>query len=568
MSSVAVVVPFISLMADPSAIESNNILKISYKLSGIESTETFLFVTGIFVLAALIGSIAFRATTHLVITRFTSMRSYSLSSRLVSRYLQQPYEWFLNRHSAELGKTILTEVDQFIRGGLVPLSLVISGIATAFFMVLVLIWVDPLLAISSATILGGAYLLIYLGLQSKLSILGQQRFKSHSMKHQIVLEAFSAIKEIKISGLEDTFFRRYQVPAKNCARAEAIHTLANSMPRYLFEMLAFGGMLAIALYLFKTSGNLQSALPKLALYGLAGYRLLPVLQQIYQGTTLLRYSEPAVNNICKDLSENFCANSSNIACKEPLELRTSIELRNVSYCYPSASRDSLSTINLNIPAFTTIGFVGPTGSGKTTIIDIILGLLRPTSGQLLVDGNVIGMQNVRSWQKLIGYVPQQINLVDDTIAANIAFGIPTENVCMDSVIAAARVADLYDFVNQECPDSWKTRIGEKGVRMSGGQKQRIGIARAIYHQPSMLVLDEATSALDNLTEESVMKAICHLKRKMTIVLIAHRLATVRNCDLIVMLDAGKLRSHGTYDHLYERDEMFRAFASGLSTNVR
>lgn len=567
MLGVAAVVPFISLLADPTVVQTNQYLKAAYDWTGFGNPDRFLFLAGLLLLLILLGSIAFRAFVQYAITRFTSMRSFSISSRLVGRYLTQPYEWFLNRNSADLGKTILTEVDQMIRQAMMPLANLISGIVTAVFILGLLFWADPKLSISVALILGTAYVLIYSGLRPTLTRLGQERVANNRMKYQVVSEAFGGIKEIKVGGLETIFFRRFQGPARNYARSEAIAGLAASLPRYLLEGIAFGGMLSIALYLMSSKGNLAAALPILALYALAGYRLMPILQQVYGSAVQIRYAAGAVDNLYDDFQNHpaQAANSSgetsrsNIA-NSPVSLTDKIELDQVSYRYPTGSKNSLNQLSLTIPANHTVGFVGPTGSGKTTTVDLILGLLMPSSGQLRVDGRPITAGNVGQWQRSIGYVPQQIYLADDTVAGNIAFGIPEREIDLEAVRLAARIANLDEFVSKELPQGYATMIGERGIRLSGGQRQRIGIARALYHRPSVLVMDEATSALDNLTEEGVMQAIEELNRQMTIILIAHRLTTVKKCDTIFLLEAGCLVGQGSYEELVGSNERFRAMS--------
>lgn len=564
MVGVASVVPFISILADPTIVDSNPLLNSAYRYSGLESADNFLFLAGLCVLVLLVGSIGFRAFTNYVIVRFTSMRSFSLGSRLVSCYLRQPYDWFLNRNSSDLGKTILTEVDQVIRGALLPLANFIAGIVSTLFILSLLVWTDPILAISVATVLITAYVLIYYLLRPKLRRVGQERVKSNRLKYQIVSEAFGGIKEIKLAGLEETFFRRYQGPARDFARAEAMNNLASSMPRFLLESIAFGGMLAIALYLMKTSGNLATALPSLALYAIAGYRLIPVMQQVYQSAVSLRYSSAAVDNLYHDFFENLPRPKKLNASDKHIELNEKIELRNVSFKYPLASQVALSDVNLLIPASSKVAFVGQTGSGKTTTVDIILGLLHPTDGQLLVDGELVAETNVRSWQRLIGYVPQQIYLADDTIASNIAFGVEKNEIDCNAVVESAKIANLHHFIVNEISDGYETLIGERGVRLSGGQRQRIGIARALYHKPRVLVLDEATSALDNLTEELVIEAIGKLNKEMTIVFIAHRLSTVKACDTIFLLDKGRLVASGSYKELFDNNLQFRTLATTIT----
>ena len=300
------------------------------------------------------------------------------------------------------------------------------------------------------------------------------------------------------------------------------------------------------------SGSFSNALPIISLYAFAGYRLLPALQQFYVATTQLTFVAPSIDKLHEDIK----------SLKPPIEIQDkgyllfekSIKLKNVNYSYPNASRSAIKEINLSIPAKSTVGFIGATGSGKTTTVDIILGLLEVQKGSLEVDGQIISKQNVRSWQRSIGYVPQHIYLADDTVAANIAFGIELKDINQELVVKAAKIANLHSFIIDELPLQYQTTIGERGVRLSGGQRQRIGIARALYHNPKVLILDEATSALDNETELAVMEAVNNLSKTITIILIAHRLNTVKICDFIFKLDKGRLVGQGSYEDIIKKNK--------------
>jgi ABC-type branched-subunit amino acid transport system ATPase component len=326
------------------------------------------------------------------------------------------------------------------------------------------------------------------------------------------------------------------------------------------EGIAFGGMLLVVLYLMGQDGGFASALPVMALYAFAGFRLLPALQQIYVSSTQLRFAGPALDALHGDLKKlgNFNLQTLPIL---PMRFTQSIELAHINYTYPNACKPALKDISLYIPANSTIGLVGSTGSGKTTAIDLILGLLEAQSGSLSIDGKDIDFNNRRQWQKSIGYVPQEIYLSDDTIASNIAFGINNKEIDMVAVERAATIANLHHFVIKDLPLGYQTNVGERGVRLSGGQRQRIGIARALYNSPQVLILDEATSALDNLTEHAVMEAVNNLNHEITIILIAHRLSTVRQCDQIFLLDTGVVSAKGTFDELISQNDQFRSMAA-------
>ena len=314
-----------------------------------------------------------------------------------------------------------------------------------------------------------------------------------------------------------------------------------------------------ALVLERGDVSFNSAIPILSLYVFACYRLMPALQQIYTSFTKLTFVGPSLDQLHNNFKNLKPFNHSQD--KNKLSFNKKIILKNIFFNYPNTSRTALKNINLSIPAKSTVGLIGPTGSGKTTTVDIILGLLEAQKGTLEVDEQVITKYNSRDWRRSIGYVPQYIYLADDSVAVNIAFGVEPNNIDYAAVEKAAKIANLHEFVMDELPKQYQTKIGERGVRLSGGQRQRIGIARALYHNPKVLILDEATSALDNQTEKAVMDAISNLSKNITIILIAHRLNTVKKCDKIYLLEKGELKSQGTFEELINIDENFLTTAN-------
>ena len=307
----------------------------------------------------------------------------------------------------------------------------------------------------------------------------------------------------------------------------------------------------------RESDNFTSTLPILSLYVFAGYRLMPALQQLYRSLTSLRYVNPVLNSLDKDRISKI----SNEISKNKLKFEKYISLENISYRYPKSYKSNLKNISIKIPIKNTVGLIGTTGSGKTTLVDLILGLLEPHEGVLKIDNTIINSKNLNSWQKNIGYVPQQIFLTDQSISANIAFGVDSNLIDHEAVKYASKIANLHNFVINELKEEYDTMIGERGIRLSGGQRQRIGIARALYHKPKVLVLDEATNALDNLTEKAVMEAVYNLSNKITIILIAHRLSTIKKCDQIFLMDQGKIIASGDYNELSKFNKEFNKFIS-------
>ena len=567
MLGVASILPFIAVISNPSLVESNRLLSWSFQTSmtfGVDSVDKFLFFLGVAVFALLVFSLMFKALTTYAQTRFALMREYSIGKRLVEGYLHQPYSWFLNRHSADLGKNILSEVGGVIHGGMIPLMSLMAQTAIALALLILLLLVDPVLAVSVGLVLAVAYGSILVLMSGLLGKLGQASLRSNQERFTAVSEAFGAAKEVKAGGLEHVFVQRFAQPAATYAKGQSTVKVIAQIPRYALEAIAFGGMLLVILYLMTQSGSFSAALPIIALYAFAGYRLMPALQQIYGSLAQLKFVGPALSALHADLTGLGVVDTKNEPI-EPMTLKSFIELKSVVYAYPSAKSPALKGINLVIPAQRTVAFVGSTGSGKTTTVDLILGLLEAQSGMLCIDGQVVDASNRRQWQKNIGYVPQQIYLADDTVSANIAFGTDPCSVDQLAVERAAKIANLHDFVIDNLPQGYKTTVGERGVRLSGGQRQRIGIARALYHSPDVLILDEATSALDNLTEQAVMEAVHKLSHSITIILIAHRLSTVRECDEIFLLEGGVVKAKGAFDELLSSSDQFRAMAKNHQT---
>jgi len=555
---VASLLPFMAVLTNPSIIETNLILNTMFQFSkifGVENSQQFIFVLGILVFLLLVFSLTFKALTTYIQMRFVLMREYSIGRRLVKGYLHQPYSWFLGRHSADLGKTILSEVGQVIGLGLGQMMELIAKGVVAIALITLLIIVDPKLAFIVGLSLAGIYLFIFYFIRGYLRRIGNKRLKNNQLRFTAVSEAFGAAKEVKVGGLEQTYIKSFSDSAKIFAQSQASSQVVSQLPRFILEAIAFGGILLITLYIMALTGSFNSALPVISLYVFAGYRLMPALQQIYSSFTQLTFVGPSLDKLTSDIKNLKPFNENQD--KGVLSLNKAITLKNIHYEYPNASRTALKNINLSILAKSTVGIVGATGSGKTTTVDIILGLLEPQKGALEVDGKVITQHNSRSWQRSIGYVPQHIYLSDDTIAANIAFGVEPHDINLVAVEKAAKIANLHNFLIDELPEQYQTTIGERGVRLSGGQRQRIGIARALYYNPNILILDEATSALDSQTEKAVMDAVNNLRKDITIIIIAHRLATIKKCDKIFLLEKGHIKNEGTFEELKNINENFR-----------
>ena len=552
-AGVASILPFIAVLSNPILIETNVVLNNVYQFSkifGVENNQQFSFFLGLLVLSLLLISLIARVVTVYAQVRFAEMRHYSISKRLVEGYLRQPYYWFLNQNSADLGKNILSEVSQIIGAGF---SQLLEGVAKAAIIVtiiILLIIVDPKLAFIVGSTISAAYGLIFYFLKKNIILIGKERLKHNGLRFKVINEAFSALKEVKLGGLEQSYIKRFANSAEIYAKTSTRANVITQLPRYFLEAIIFGGILIILLYLMMKTGNFNNSLPIISLYVFAGYRLMPALQQVYASLTQLNFVKASIDKVYDDIKnlEPFEQNQD----EGILLINKSITLKNIYYNYPNSSLTVLKDINLSIPAKSTVGLIGTTGCGKTTTIDIILGLLEPQKGTLEVDGQVITKKNLRSWQRSIGYVPQSIYLTDDTIAANIAIGQDPKDFNYENIQKSAKIANLHEFIMDELSGQYESMIGENGVKLSGGQRQRLGIARALYHNPEVLILDEATSALDNETEKAVMEAVNNLDKDVTIIIIAHSLNTVQNCDIVFKLEKGQLIKKEKFSEIMDK----------------
>ncbi len=558
IAGLASIVPFMAILSDPNVIEDNSQLNMVYQVSrdfGIENEKQFLFLSGLVVFLLLVVSLITKALATYLQVNFSSTAKFNLEKRLVTSYLSQSYVWFLDRHSADLGKNILGEVGTVIKGGVqAMINLITRGVVAIAVLILLLI-VDAKLTLIVGFTLGFTYFVIFALTRSFLKYIGNERFKANRWRFTTVSEAFGAVKEIKLGGFEKNYVDRFSEPAKKLANYEAFFGVLSQLPRFAIEAVAFGGMLLITLYLMAKSNNFVNIVPTIALYTLAGYRLIPLLQGVFDCVNTLRYSKASVDALYDDLKRLKISDLNNE--KKVLELKKEINLNNISFSYPNSSELNLQNINLKIPVGSDVGIVGITGSGKSTLIDIILGLHKPKNGNLEVDGVKIDNFNRRSWQQSIGYVPQQIFLFDDTIASNIAFGIDPKNIDQEAVEKAAKIANIHKFIVNDLPLKYKTLIGERGIRLSGGQRQRLGIARALYHNPKVLVLDEATNALDVHTEQIVIEEIKKIQEDRTMIVITHRLNSVKDFDNIIIIEKGQIKQEGKFEKLKNLSEYFK-----------
>jgi ATP-binding cassette, subfamily B, bacterial PglK len=557
-AGVASILPFLQLLADPNGVENSRILGWAYSTFAFTSRQSFLFAVGLTVLVILMLGNGMGALVTWAEARFAAKRNHSLSLRLLESYLRRPYAYFLTQNSAGLSRNLLSEVHAVVTGVLMQVLEISSRLVVVTFVLGVIFLIDPGIALVTGLLFGGLYGGIYWAIRRYVHELGRRRVRANKVRFRYAAEMFAGIKEVKLFGLERVMLKQFAKPSLEVSVVQERVKLMAQLPRFALETVAFGVILLILLYLIRDGQQTTEILPLLGLYAFASYRMIPELQTIFAGVTKLRGHAAALDVLVADLDRTATEGSRTGSLKppEPLPFRYCIELDGLEFRYPAGEVPVLRGIDLRIERGEWLALVGPTGSGKSTLVDLLLGLLEPTGGSLRVDAVPVGRHNVAAWQRNTSYVPQHIFLVDETVARNIAFGEGGEQIDMERVREAARVAQILDFIEQELPKGFDTVIGERGIRLSGGQRQRLGIARALYRRPRLLVLDEATSALDSATEQAFFQALREHYRDCTVISIAHRLTTTRAFDRIYVIDQGTLADSGSFVELRARNRHF------------
>jgi ABC-type multidrug transport system fused ATPase/permease subunit len=443
-----------------------------------------------------------------------------------------------------------------VAGILSPIiRLMIQGGITLVIIILLLI-INPTVAISAGLILGGAYLLIYQLRKKLLSRLGEEKMLAGKRRVRTLEELLQGIKTVKTYGNESHFTDRYHHDMNTLVRVNPRISLINKTPRFILELIAYCGIISVTLILYMQAGELGEILPTLTLFAVAGYRLLPALQEFYSALVTMRSNAVVLDGLYPDLKACLIEAESEEVLQKELPFHQQIVTDSIGFHFPRMDTPLFEALTLIIPQGQVTAFVGKTGSGKTTLVDMLTGLLQPTSGNILIDGRPLDGSTIRAWRKQLAYVPQAIFLYDSSLRDNITFG-HLEDVTDEDIMAVLELVELASFVREELPDGLSTTLGENGIRLSGGQRQRIGLARALLRKPALLVLDEATSALDNVTENSIIEGLNKLPESLTILIIAHRLSTVRHADQIHLLDSGNILASGTYEELVETNDHFR-----------
>tara|TARA_A100001015_G_C15042588_1_gene740790 strand:+ start:1025 stop:2824 length:1800 start_codon:yes stop_codon:yes gene_type:complete len=556
------IIPFMALVGDMNQLQEDTLIAQLFNASGIKSESEFLFFLGVGVLLMLFISSVVSMFTIWKLSMFAHKIGVEIADTLYSYYLKQDWLFHATGSSAQLTKKVATEALRVTNGLVIPIMAMNARIVFIFFISFTIFIYDPKVALIGLLVFVTAYLILFKLVRKRLENNGEAISIVNEQRFRLMNEGFGGIKDVLLMGRDNDFINRFSKTGDSFAYSLGSTETLTQVPRYLIELIAFGSMISLLLYLIAShDGNLGMILPIMSVYALATFKLLPALQQIYRSIGHIKANISAFESIHQDLKNSSKAEIINAPEKDNsfFNPKEKISLENINFTYPGKQESAITNLNLSISANSVVGIVGPSGAGKSTLVDILLGLIEPQKGELKVDNISIDNKNRRSWQNTIGFVAQSIFLSEGTFAENVAFGIPDDQINLDRVQKALELAHLDELI-KTLKNGIHTRVGERGVQLSGGQRQRVGIARALYHEAEVLVFDEATSSLDGITEKMIMESIDQLSGKKTIIMIAHRLKTIQNCDEIFFIDNGQIIDHGTYNELVERNEHFKKMA--------
>ncbi|USN53977.1 MAG: ABC transporter ATP-binding protein [Candidatus Nomurabacteria bacterium] len=550
---ISLILAFISTVSNPDTLFQITWLAPILQRANITDAKGLLTYGSILLIVLFVLKNAYIISFQYIQSHFVYRRFSAISSRLFNSYMRAPYIYHLNNNSARLVRNVTGETTLLVHYIMLPLLVVVMESIMIISISIFLFAVEPLNTLIVLFFVGSSGIFFLRLVKKKIQHFGSESLIERETMIRRVNEGVGGIKEILVKNRQSWFINAFTQSIHTYAKAETYKNIFKMSARPVIETVAVAGMLLVALVLVWQGRGVESILPVLSLFGVATFKLMPSLDKVVSNSNVIRYYTYTLNSIHDDIAElskietPIHTNSDN----KKISISSTLSLQKVYFRYPGSEKQVLQDVSLTIPKGAAIGFVGPSGAGKSTIVDIILGLLSIDSGQILVDGKDI-KNTMAAWQKNIGYIPQTIFLADNTIRNNIAFGLNDNEINDAQVSRAIKMAQLEEFI-ASLPQGVNTMVGERGVRLSGGQRQRIGIARALYHDPEVLVMDEATSSLDNQTEKYIIDAIENLKRDRTIIIVAHRLSTVENCDNLFFIEKGHIKDSGTYSHIIQQN---------------
>lgn len=553
LAGVAGLYPFLAVLSQPELAHTNRWLLLLRSLLGISDDRLFLIAFGALCLAVFLAASLFLFLRQAYITRYALRQTARLATQLLRSYLRKPYAFFLDQHSAEISKNVIGQSDAVANGVLLSWMVAFSEFFVLVALAGLILWMDPWAGLATVVVLGALVATIHLTLRRRLHDLGQRLDQTNGRRFTYCLEALQAIKEIKAANAEEFFETQFTQPASEFAAVYARTNMFQLLPSFLIQASAVTAIIGLALGLLAAGRSPAEILPILSLYAMAGYRLMPSLSRLTSSLAQVRQSRAVFDNVTSVLEEPAPPQPSASAFR----LKKSLLVRDAVFSYPgrAGGRRVLDCLSLELQRGSFVALAGASGAGKTTIADVLLGLLELDAGEIILDGTPLSAADMPTWRRSVGYIPQSLFLSDSSISANVAFGVPQDKIDPGRVREALRLARLDEFIDS-IPGGVNASIGERGARLSGGQRQRLGIARALYHDPDLLILDESTSALDGATEAEILTSLRGLTGQKTILAIAHRPATLRNADAIVLLQNGGVADVGTYQDLIVRSPQF------------
>lgn len=561
VAGLSMIPAFVAIIANPQRVMQIEWLQSVFTALDITNERDLLLWGSLALVGIFIIKSAYIITFNYFEAHFIYRRNYSVNHRLMRSYMQAPYIFHLQRNTAELLRNIAQEINVLINNVITNLLKMTREVVMALSILIFLFVMEPLitLVIISLSVLGAGTFILFN--KKKMKEYGRKDQECRKQMIKALNQGLGGIKDARVLNREEELIEKFRVQAYKSSRLKAYLRFIQQVPRPVVETTAVLGMLLVAGLLVWQNRPMSAIIPVLALFAIATVRMMPSIQQIVTMYTNLRYNLVSIDPIYDDLKELESHNTQfneDRKQKDTLNFENEIRINNLSYHYPGSDEQAIDGLSITIEKGEAVAFVGSSGAGKTTIVDIILGLFEPVEGEIYVDGTNI-QDNLSAWQQNVGYIPQTIYLADETLRANVAFGLPEAEIEDSKVMEAIKLAQLETLLKR-LPDGLDTVIGENGTRLSGGQRQRLGIARALYHNPKVLVMDEATSALDNITEKQIISAIESLKEDHTLIMIAHRLTTVKNCDKLYFMEKGKIVQEGSYYDLVDSNIRFREMA--------
>jgi ABC-type multidrug transport system fused ATPase/permease subunit len=526
------IMPFIALAANPDIIESNKYFAWVYHLMGTPGHDIFLMYLGLAFIALVTFSNGIMLADQFLMNRYSFRLGGEISSKLYGYYLAKDIVYHSVTNSATMIQRVMRDSTLLSTALIAPALRLNARVFSIFLLASLIVFVDPLVALVTIVVLGAVYWFIFYVIRGAIYRNGKLVSELGQQRNRLLNESFGGIKDMKLYSTEATYLSEYRSSTKASNRASANNMILGESPYYIVETVVFAGMVLLTMYLYASEGGMHAALPLLTLYGMAGMKIVPKLQQSYQAITKIRGAQAAFNLVYADLKAASKLAPFEDTAVEPLRPKSTIELKDISYGYKIDSKPVFADFSAKFIVGETTAIVGASGVGKSTLLDILMGLVEPQAGGIFIDGERVTDEMLAAWRAAIGYVPQEVYLTDTTPAANIAFGVDENDIDMDRVIEAARAAKIHDFI-ESLPDKYRSPIGERGAQFSGGQRQRIGLARAFYRRVSVLVLDEATSALDSETQADILENLKSVAGTETIIMVTHRSETVAFADRVI-----------------------------------